>query len=107
MTIQLPEIVKKAKAQILVEWMKQQIEAVGMRGDLIKEAELQAQSGDFLNHFQKGAESGEFANIKAEAWAPTLELLDSVSRQRERMGFSPSETALFVFSLKEPLSAQL
>ena len=34
-------------------------------------------------------------------------LLDGVSRSRAAQGFSPSETATFVFSLKEPLFEQL
>ena len=31
------------------------------------------------------------------------ELLEDLSRDRAVQGFSPSETAIFVFSLKEPL----
>ncbi|MES2595937.1 MAG: STAS domain-containing protein [Verrucomicrobiota bacterium] len=104
---QLPGIVKKAKEQLLADWTKKQLDSAGMRRDLIKESELTKQSGDFLDQFLIGVESGELVNIKAAAWAPTIEFLDTISRQRERMGFSPSETAQFVFSLKEPLFAQL
>lgn len=104
---QLPGIIKKAKDQLQAKWVQQQLEAVGMRRDLIKADELTKQSGDFLNQFLTSTESGEVVDIKSPAWAPTLEVLDTISRQRERMGFSPSETAQFVFSLKEPLFAQL
>ncbi len=104
---QLPGIVKKAKEKLLSDWTKKQLDSAGMRRDLIKESELAKQSGDFLDQFLIGAESGELVNIKAAAWAPTIEFLDTISRQRERMGFSPSETAQFVFSLKEPLFSQL
>ena len=38
---------------------------------------------------------------------PTREVLSEVSRARGQQGFSPSETASFVFSLKEPLFARL
>ena len=51
--------------------------------------------------------SGEMANIKAPVWEPTLEVLDELSRNRGRMGFSPSETADFVLSLKEPIALRL
>jgi len=37
------------------------------------------------------------------AYAPAKELLAEVSRARAIQGFSPSETATFVFSLKQPL----
>jgi len=106
-TPQLSQILGKAKATILEQWIKQQTEAPGMRTDLIKEKQLRAQSEEFLTQFQQSASSGEFASIKTAAWEPTLSLLSEFSRQRERMGFSPSETALFIFSLKEPVLAQL
>ncbi len=106
-TSRLPEILKKSKPQILEGWIKQQLAEGGARKDLIKDADLRKQSEDFLNHFQSSVESGETENIKAAAWAPTLELMSDLARQRERMGFSPSETALFVFSLKGPLLEQV
>jgi rsbT co-antagonist protein RsbR len=106
-TTRLPEILKNSKSQILEEWLKQQSSSIGARADLIKDAELRKQSEEFLNNFQRSAQSGETENVKAPAWTPTLELLAGLTRQRERMGFSPSETALFVFSLKEPLLAQV
>lgn len=103
----LPAILSSSKAQILEEWVKQQMAGSGARTDLIKENELRKQSEDFLNQFQLSAQSGEMDNIKAAVWAPTLEQLNDLARQRERMGFSPSETALFIFSLKEPLLARV
>ena len=38
---------------------------------------------------------------------PMRELLEDLSRDRAVQGFSPSETAIFVFSLKQPLFARL
>ena len=40
-------------------------------------------------------------------WQPVREVLEDLSRDRAIQGFSPSETAIFVFSLKEPLFALL
>lgn len=106
-TTRLPEILKKSQSQILEEWIKQQLAEGGARKDLIKDAELRRQSEEFLNQFQRSVESGEMVSIKLPAWAPTLEMLGDLARQRERMGFSPSETALFIFSLKVPLLTQV
>lgn len=103
----LPVILSSSKEQILEAWLKQQMAGSGARTDLIKDNELRKQSEDFLNHFQRSAQGGEMDNIKAAVWAPTLEQLSDLARQRERMGFSPSETALFIFSLKEPLLARV
>jgi rsbT co-antagonist protein RsbR len=56
---------------------------------------------------QTAAQGGELSDIKSPVWAPVLELLGDLSRARGRQGFSPSETAMFVFSLKAPVIAQL
>ncbi len=78
-----------------------------MRRDLIKEDELRAQSAEFLQRFEAAAASGEFKNIRSPAWEPALEVLNELSRHRRRMGFSPSETANFVLSLKQPLISKM
>ena len=103
----LPDLLKKSRAEILEDWLKQQLAATGMRGDLIKENELREQSSQFLQRFQTAAQSGELSDINAPAWAPAIELLKDLSQARGRMGFSPSETATFVFSLKQPLITRL
>jgi rsbT co-antagonist protein RsbR len=77
-----------------------------MRADLIREDELRGQSSDFLQRFQTAAQSGNL-DTKSAPWAPVLELLGDLSRARGRMGFSPSETATFIFSLKSPLIKRL
>ncbi len=41
--------------------------------------------------------------MDAAAWQPVREFLASISTSRARQGFSPSETATFVFSLRRPL----
>jgi rsbT co-antagonist protein RsbR len=100
------EVINKARAEILEEWLRQQLASVGMRADLIREDELRGQSSDFLQRFQTAAQSGNL-DTKSAPWAPVLELLGDLSRARGRMGFSPSETATFIFSLKSPLIKRL
>ncbi len=57
----------------------------------------------FLEQLQHGVAITQLDNIEAPEWAPMRELLEDVSRSRVVQGFSPTETATFVFSLKEPL----
>src|SRR5271170_4390618 len=40
-------------------------------------------------------------------YKPVLEMLEGFSRSHGLQGFTPSETAIFVFSLKEPLYSAL
>jgi len=42
-------------------------------------------------------------DISGPAWADVRSLLTRISDSRARQGFSPTETATFVFSLKQPL----
>jgi rsbT co-antagonist protein RsbR len=102
----LPEIVKTHERDILTEWMARQLESVSNRRDLMNEADLRRQSTDFLTAFVQATESGA-ADLHAAQWAPIREMLSRVSASRAQQGFSPSETATFVFSLKQPLFTQL
>ena len=101
------QLLQKSRQNLLSEWMQAQLGAETMRRDLIKEDELREQSAEFLQRFEKAMAAGELKNIKAPVWESTLEVLDALSRNRGRMGFSPSETATFVLSLKEPLASGL
>ena len=73
-----------------------------MRADLLKESELREQSREFLKNFIDAAQAGT-EDVNAPSWKPAKEVLSSISRSRATQGFSPSETAMFVFSLKQPL----
>lgn len=103
----LSEIVKKHEADLLTHWLEDQLAAPSLRRDLIKEAELREQSRQFLNGLREAVQNGSSADINAPAWANVRDLLTSISNSRARQGFSPEETAAFIFSLKQPLFARL
>ncbi len=103
----LIQLLKTSRQPLLNEWLAAQLGAETMRRDLIKEDELREQSAEFLRRFEQAVSDGDLVNIKAPAWEGTLEVLNDLSRNRGRMGFSPSETATFVLSLKEPLTSRL
>lgn len=106
-TNRIADIISKAEEAIVSRWLEAQMGAEGVRKDLITEKELRTQSAEFLSRFRQGQASGGSGNIKSSEWVPTIEFLTDLSRQRARMGFTPTETALFVLSLKEPLSEKL
>lgn len=103
----IADILSKSEKSLLERWVSAQLSAQGMRKDLINEQELKSQAADFLQRFKAGVAQGEMSDIKSPAWASTLALLNELSRQRGRMGFTPTETALFIFSLKAPLAESL
>ena len=103
----LPEIVRTHEQAILHEWMQRQLDSIATRRDLMSEADLQRQSREFLTAFVRASETGRLDDVHGSAWGPVRELLARVSESRALQGFSPSETATFVFSLKQPLFKQL
>jgi rsbT co-antagonist protein RsbR len=102
----LPDLVRAHEAEILSDWIARQLESVSTRRDLINDAELRRQAQEFLAAFVRAAES-DTTDLHGAAWAPVLELLGRLSRSRAAQGFTPTETATFVFSLKEPVFRQL
>lgn len=106
-TSRLPFLLEEHEATILETWIQEQIAAMPGRMDAAQEAELRRQCKDLLTLLRKALQTGNLTNINASEWEPVRDLLADISRTRARKGFSPSETATFVFSLKSPLFNQL
>jgi rsbT co-antagonist protein RsbR len=102
----LADIVRKHEGEILTDWVKEQVSAITMRQDLLPEADLREQSRTLLDAF-RDALSRDGGDVTRPEWGAVRDLLSEVSRTRARQGFSPSETATFVFSLKQPLFNRL
>ena len=107
MTTSITKILLNQRGQVLQEWLRQQLADQNLRADLISEAELRADSDRFLKVFSEAVQSGNLSDIQDPAYKPTLEMLEGFSRSRSHQGFTPSETATFVFSLKQPLFSAL
>jgi rsbT co-antagonist protein RsbR len=103
----IPDLLKKNEAQLLTEWVAEQAGALANRSDLIKESALRAQCTEFLGLLTDAAQSGALTDIQAPQWEPVRDMLTNLSRSRALQGFSPSETATFVLSLKRPLYSRL
>src|SRR5262245_38690797 len=101
----LPSLLKTHEKDLLADWIKEQLAAITLRGDLLKESELREQSRTFLAALQNASQRSE--DIGSDAYADTRQMLGDLSRSRALAGFSPSETATFVFSLKQPLFSRL
>lgn len=99
-------VLEKFETEILSQWVSEQVAAVTMRRDLLNEAQLWDQSRRFLSVLRPAAQSGS-TDIMAGPWSPVRDVLAELSRERANQGFTPSETATFVFSLKQPLFSRL
>jgi len=87
--------------ELLKAWIAGQLPT--LRRAQISEADLRAQCTELLQIIRRALVSGASLNVDAQAWAPARDLLARISASRAQQGFSPSETATFVLSLKRPL----
>ena len=95
-------LVTDHEAEILPEWLALQKQAGMLQSGRIRDAELTAQCRKFLHLLSEGLGAGVIDSTHT-SFAPLREFLGDISRSRAAQGFSPSETAIFVFSLKQPL----
>jgi rsbT co-antagonist protein RsbR len=100
----LNDLLQKYEAEILAEWVELQLASVTSRPDLIHPQQLRSQSQRFLNEMRSALQQGGASDrIEAEDWENVRTLLAELSSERAALGFTPSETATFVLSLKQPL----
>jgi rsbT co-antagonist protein RsbR len=99
----LPNLIRNHEARILSDWLSAQMQSINARRDLINDDELRRESRDFLNAFVRAAEDGGLQDLQGAQWSAVRDVLTRLSRSRAQQGFTPSETATFVFSLKQPL----
>ena len=100
----LPDAVVKYESEILSSWMDAQLGAMTLRRDLMRDDELREQSRRFLALFAQALQrQGSSLDADGAEWTDVRAMLEDISRARAMQGFSPSETATFVFSLKQPI----
>lgn len=104
--VRLAQMFTINQAELLADWIAQQ-HAIASRRGLVGEAELRNQFSQFVALMTTALENSERVDIKTPAWQEVRAFLADMSSQRARQGFSPVETAMFVFSLKQPLFTRL
>ncbi|QJE01326.1 STAS domain-containing protein [Massilia forsythiae] len=102
----ISQIIQDHEAEIGAEWVAQ-LEALTMRSSVVSKEQLRNHCRQFLAAFAAAARAGELQNIEHRAWDEVRDLLAEISAVRAKGGSTPSETATFVFSLKQPLFAHL
>jgi len=106
-TNKIREVLAKFGKDIVEDWLKEQLSALSQRKDLLSEADLRRESAEFVSLLASAVAGGNPTDITAAEWAPMRDFLSGISRSRAAMNFTPTETATFVFSLKQPLFARL
>jgi rsbT co-antagonist protein RsbR len=102
----IAELLSRHESDILSDWIRAQL-ADARRSHLLDERELRQQSSDFLRLLRSVAQDGALDDITGREWDDVRRMLEDLSRSRARLGLTPSQTAMFVFSLKEPVYARI
>jgi rsbT co-antagonist protein RsbR len=103
MKVDVSKLLQKRKKQILEDWMTAQLSDVGLREDLMSNEELREQSEELLATLLRLLNDNNLSDIQSTDFEPVHEILGGISITRARQGFSPRETGIYVFSLKDAL----
>ncbi|GGL93907.1 STAS domain-containing protein [Pseudomonas asuensis] len=101
----IAELLQQHERELLDEWVTAQ-RLAGIRTDLVDEETVRSNSQELLKLLTVAAAEG-LDDLHSAHWTPVKGMLDRLSRSQSRQGFTSSETATFVFSLKEPLFARI
>ncbi len=102
----LAEIIRKHEAEILAEWLKEQT-AGQSRRDQLHDAENRNVSREFLSTVVEALGTSGSTDPRGPEWSRAKDILSEITANRATQGYSPSETATFVFSLKQPVFSRL
>ena len=99
----LPAIVEQHQKEVLADWLSNQTASGAARAGRIQEAQLRDESQRFLALITKAIQQSIEFDTRSPQWADTREFLTELSRSRATQGFTPSQVATFVFSLKQAM----
>lgn len=104
MNPKLNDLLSKDPDTIISEWVKDQLSALSQHGT-ISESGLKQQCSRFIYLLIDSPQ--DHFDARSKDWAAMRDFLGELSASRGQQGFTPRETALFVFSLKTPLFRRL
>lgn len=103
MSTDITKLLQKKKKQVLEDWMSAQLADEGLREDLMSNDELREQSEELLTVLLKTISDKNLSDVQSTEFEPVHEILGGISISRARQGFSPRETGVYIFSLKDAL----
>jgi len=98
----LAEVIKQNETTLideLVVLMKKKV----IRFDKNTENDVRQQANQLLRLLGNAIPKGNLQDLESGNWDDTRQLLSEFSQARAKQGFSPVETANFIFSFKEPI----
>jgi rsbT co-antagonist protein RsbR len=102
----LAEVLEKREQEITDRWIEQQ-QATGRKLTPAEREQAARQSREFVRALKGALQHNASGDISGPDWAGVRDFLVDLSSRRAKDGYTPRETASFVFSLKQPLFTAL
>ena len=103
MTNNVLKALQKRKKQILEKWMQYQLADASLRDDLMSNDELRVQSEELLDVILNTVNESNITQPESADFDSVFEILGGISISRARQGFTPRETGIYIFGLKDAL----
>ena len=98
----LAEVLAAREAEIIAQWLELQAKTV-KRQSAAEVQDVARRSREFSKILQSAALTEDLNDVGGKGWDEMRELLTDLSSSRAKSGYTPTETASFIFSFKEPL----
>jgi rsbT co-antagonist protein RsbR len=98
----LASLLLQRREQVLDAWVQAQARKLERRSGRRPDADVRAECEALLDALQSAVASDSI-DVKSPEYVEVTRLVDFMSKDRARQGYSPTETAIAVFSLKDSL----
>ncbi len=100
-TKKLATVLLKREREIVDAWIGSQ--TAERRISAADRQDTARQAREFMDALKAAAQTESLSNISAPGWSRVKEILTDLSSSRAKAGYTPTETASFIFSLKPPI----
>jgi len=97
------KVLQKKKKSIQETWMKFQLTDETLRDDLMTNDDLRKQSEELVDVLVSSLDDTNIDDPRNAGFDGVVDILSALSISRAKQGYSPRETGVYVFSLKDAL----
>ncbi|ASZ11925.1 STAS domain-containing protein [Chitinophaga sp. MD30] len=103
MATDIAKLLQRKQKKVLEYWMNNQLMNEGLRQDLMSNDELRNLSNEFLESLLKALTDKNLKETNSDDLEDVREILAGISISRAQQGYSPAETGIYLFSLKDAI----
>lgn len=103
MKTDISKLLQKKRKHILEAWMTAQLADESLRDNLMSNEDLQEQSNELLDELLNSITDKNVGDPGSPDFEKVRDILSGISIARARQGYTPRDTGIYVFSLKDAL----